>query len=173
MNFKQYIDKQISWSEKTFGPGKRDAGLIDHIKKELKEIINSPGDLEEWIDVIILAIDGAWRNGFLPEEIIYCLEQKQEKNILRKWPDWKTAPEGKAIEHIKTLYKIQVGGSHYRDNFPFCQPLQFFVKNNTPFDAGNVCKYVLRHNFKGGLEDLKKAKHYIEVMAYEHYGAEI
>lgn len=73
----------------------------------------------------------------------------------------------------QTPYNTQIGGNHYKDNFPFCQPLKFFVKNNIPFDAGNVCKYVLRHKFKNGIEDLKKAKHYIETMAFEHYGENI
>ena len=67
-------------------------------------------------------------------------------------------------------YKIQIGGSHYKENFPFCEPMQFFIKNKTPFDAASVCKYVLRHTFKNGIEDLEKAKHIIDAMIYEHYG---
>ena len=38
---------QAKWSEKTFGPGERTTGLIDHIRKELVEIEKDPHDLEE------------------------------------------------------------------------------------------------------------------------------
>lgn len=95
------IKRQIKFSSKVFGLGSRDAGIIDHIKKELIEIKDSPGDLDEWIDVVILAIDGAWRNGYSPDEILDAWNAKQTKNEKRKWPDYRTAEPGKAIEHIK------------------------------------------------------------------------
>jgi len=103
MDFKEIIEDQIEFSKKIFGPGyhNRDAGLIDHIKKELKEIEKAPGDIEEWIDVIILAIEGAWRNGYGPDDIEHMLIYKQEKNKKRQWPDWRTAEPCKAIEHIR------------------------------------------------------------------------
>jgi dATP/dGTP pyrophosphohydrolase len=96
-----HLYRQREWSEATFGPGNRDNGVIDHIRKELVEIEESPDDLSEWIDVVILALDGAWRNGFTPEQIADALEAKQAKNERRKWPDWRTAEPGKAIEHIR------------------------------------------------------------------------
>lgn len=101
MNLIKYIERQIEWSEKTFGPGDRTEGVIDHIKKELKEIQEDPTDVEEWVDVIILALDGAWRSGHMPWQITAKLLEKQGKNKQRKWPDWKTAEPGKAIEHIR------------------------------------------------------------------------
>jgi len=50
---------------------------------------------------VILAFDGAWRQGYSSEDIARALFRKQYKNELRKWPDWRTVPEGQAIEHIK------------------------------------------------------------------------
>lgn len=96
-----YLYRQREWSLKTFGPGPRTFGIIDHIRKELKEIEAEPSDLEEWVDVVILALDGAWRTGHSVEEIISLLHMKQEKNRNRVWPDWRTAPEDKAIEHVR------------------------------------------------------------------------
>jgi len=102
MNLWEYIHIQKNWSVKTFGPGDRTAGLLDHIKKELVEIEETQGqDLEEWIDVIILALDGAWRSGNSPLEIITAMIAKQKKNKARQWPDWRKATDGKAIEHIR------------------------------------------------------------------------
>ena len=89
------------WSEKTFGPGDRTKGVIDHIRKELAEIEAAPGDLEEWIDVIILAFDGAWRSGASPLQIVEALIAKQAKNEARTWPDWRSLPTDVAIEHIR------------------------------------------------------------------------
>lgn len=98
-----HIRRQIDFSFATFGPGPRTAGVIDHIRKELIEIEADPLDLGEWVDVIILAIDGAWRAGHEPEEIIAAIKAKQAKNEARAWPDWRTANTDKAIEHVRTL----------------------------------------------------------------------
>lgn len=42
------------------------------------------------------------------------------------------------------------------------QPIDFIEANNLNFNEGNVVKYVTRHKYKNGLEDLKKAKFYLE-----------
>lgn len=109
----QYIRKQIVWSLKTFGPGKRDTGIIDNIRKELIEIEDRPGDIMEWVDVIILALDGAWRNGHTSTGIIKALREKQSMNAARKWPDWKTSESGKAIGHIRNSVVCEVCGEWY------------------------------------------------------------
>jgi|SRR3990172_9228548 len=98
-----HLRHQKQWSEKTFGPGARTVGVIDHILKELVEIEAKPTDLSEWIDVVILALDGAWRSGHSPEDIVAGLIAKQAKNEARTWPDWRTAEPGKAIEHIRDV----------------------------------------------------------------------
>ncbi len=97
----EYLNRTKDFSEKTFGPGYRYRGILDHIKKEIKEIEADPSDLEEWVDIIILAFDGAWRSGADPQDIIDMIYYKQEKNEKRNWPDWRTVPLNKAIEHIK------------------------------------------------------------------------
>lgn len=94
-----HLKRQHEWSARTFGPGHRTAGVLDDIRKELCEIEESPLDLSEWIDVAILAFDGAWRAGYTPEEIATALVAKQTKNESRTWPDWRTMPSDKAIEH--------------------------------------------------------------------------
>jgi hypothetical protein len=97
-----HLHRQRSFSLKTFGPGDRAKGVTDHIERELIEIREDPKDLKEWIDVAILAFDGAWRSGATPEEIVAAFEAKQTKNENRKWPDWRTADPDKAIEHVRT-----------------------------------------------------------------------
>lgn len=100
-DFHAHLARQAAWSIRTFGPGDRAKGVVDHIRKELLEIEKTPGDLEEWIDVVILALDGAWRSGATPEQIVAAIVAKQTKNEKRNWPDWRTADPDKAIEHVK------------------------------------------------------------------------
>lgn len=98
-----YLQRQCEFSERTFGPPRGNgAGVIDHIRKELIEIEQNPDDLEEWIDVTMLALDGAWRAGHKPQQIIDALIAKLDKNEKRKWPDWRTADPNKAIEHDRS-----------------------------------------------------------------------
>ncbi|WP_290906303.1 dATP/dGTP pyrophosphohydrolase domain-containing protein [Aquabacterium sp.] len=98
----RHLRRQIDFSARTFGPGARTAGVCDHIRKELIEVQDDGGSLAEWIDVIILAFDGAWRCGATPEHIVSELVAKQTKNEGRRWPDWRTADPNKAIEHDRT-----------------------------------------------------------------------
>jgi hypothetical protein len=56
----------------------------------------------------------------------------------------------------------QVGGNHY-DKMKI-QPITFIVDNEIPFIEGNIIKYVCRWKDKGGVEDLKKAKHYLDIL---------
>lgn len=95
-----HLARQREWSRATFGPGARLAGLLDHIRKELKEIEDDPTDLGEWVDVMILALDGAWRAGWEPQQIVDAIKAKQARNEARTWPDWRTAAPDKAIEHV-------------------------------------------------------------------------
>lgn len=56
----------------------------------------------------------------------------------------------------------QIGGNHYK-LFPL-QPMVFFERHNIPFTVGNAMKYILRHKYKNGVEDLKKALHCVEFL---------
>lgn len=96
-----HLYRQRAFSRATFGPGQRTQGVCDHIRKELKEIEQAPSDLSEWVDVTLLALDGAWRAGYTPEQIAAGIAAKQDKNERRDWPDWRTADPDKAIEHVR------------------------------------------------------------------------
>lgn len=100
-DFEAHLYRQREWSEKTFGPGTRLKGVCDHIRKELIEV-EEDGTIKEWIDVVILALDGAWRSGATPQEIIDAMVAKQTKNENRIWPDWRTMSSDQAIEHDRS-----------------------------------------------------------------------
>lgn len=58
--------------------------------------------------------------------------------------------------------KKQIGGSHYKGFV--IQPVEFIYKNNIPFVEGNIIKYVCRHREKNGIQDLQKARHYLDML---------
>jgi hypothetical protein len=57
---------------------------------------------------------------------------------------------------------IQVAGDHYKA-MPI-QPVEFIHANNIPYCEANAIKYLCRWRKKGGIADLEKAKHYIELL---------
>jgi hypothetical protein len=62
----------------------------------------------------------------------------------------------------------QIGGDHYK-RFKI-QPVTFCMVNNIPFAEGNIIKYVVRHSFKNGAQDLDKAIHMLRLLKEETYG---
>lgn len=93
------LAKQAAWSKKTFGGGKRTKANLAHIRKELLEIEAKPDDLKEWIDVAMLAFDGAWRHGHRPWDVAYAYHDKLQTNMARKWPP--PVDENTPVEHIR------------------------------------------------------------------------
>jgi hypothetical protein len=57
-----------------------------------------------------------------------------------------------------TANATQTGGTHYQVSI---QPWDYIIANNLGYLEGNVIKYVTRYKNKGGVEDLKKAQHYL------------
>ena len=90
----------MAWSYTVHGPGKSTDRVLNHIQKELDEIRQDPDDLTEWIDVIILALNGASRRGFTPEQIEQELHSKLAKNKARQWPDYTTVPTNQPLEAL-------------------------------------------------------------------------
>lgn len=112
MDLVQHLVRQMAFSHATFGPGERTNGVVDHIRKELDEVVAAHGEAAEWVDVVILALDGltrrlAYVNGQRrdPDEVADAacrmIVGKQSRNEARDWPDWRTQSKDRAIEHIR------------------------------------------------------------------------
>ena len=56
----------------------------------------------------------------------------------------------------------QVGGKHYKHMK--IQPVEFLHANNIGYVEGAVIKYICRYKMKNGIEDLEKAKHFIDLL---------
>ena len=61
---------------------------------------------------------------------------------------------------------VQVGGTHYKEQD--IQPWDAIHAWGLGFFSGNVVKYVARHNQKGGVDDLRKARHYLDKLIELH-----
>ena len=55
---------------------------------------------------------------------------------------------------------VQHGGDHYKTKA--IQPWDFIISNNIGFLEVNAIKYLCRWRDKGGIQDLEKARHYID-----------
>ena len=72
-----------------------------------------------------------------------------------------TKEEHEEWERMSSLKK-QEGGDHYKKLV--IQPVQYIHANGIGYFEGNVIKYVSRWREKNGVQDLEKAKHYIELL---------
>ena len=61
-----------------------------------------------------------------------------------------------------TANEYQVGGSHYKGRD--LQPWDIITMFDLDFFEGSALKYLLRWRQKNGVEDLRKARHYIEYL---------
>lgn len=86
----------------------------------------------------------------------------------KAWQDYIDQTKDRiAFTEAKTklsAFDTQVGGDHYKKQGATMQPWAIIDAWGLDFYAGNVLKYILRHQYKDGVEDLKKARHYLDRM---------
>lgn len=74
---------------------------------------------------------------------------------------------GQTLDMTSNPLDVQISGSHYKRYK--IQPIEFIVANEIPFIEGNIIKYICRHKDKNGIEDLKKIKHYVDLLIEFEY----
>lgn len=79
------------------------------------------------------------------------------------------SPSQETIKETSPLEK-QEAGSHYKDMK--IQPVEYCHANKLGICESNIIKYISRYKNKNGLQDLKKAKHMIELLIELEYGSE-
>ena len=131
-DFHQHLTRQCAVSREKFGPNKRRKGVIAHIEEELKEIQEAQTQADvcnEWADVCILGMDGLLRavrewlrasfdpefpdqnyvNGEPTNEYVAAVSMtiildKQAKNELRDFGNWRDASDDKPINHKRGIH---------------------------------------------------------------------
>lgn len=99
MDISHLVQHQKDWSSHEFGEGLLTERVLKHIEKEIAEVRAKPEDLGEWIDIVLLALDGAWRTGASSLDIQQALVDKLAINEGRKWQ--KPADENEPFEHVR------------------------------------------------------------------------
>lgn len=74
--------------------------------------------------------------------------------------EWCPACAVERMQALKAAKDTQVGGDHYAKRE--IQPWDIIDCYGLDFYAGNALKYLLRYRDKNGVEDLKKARHYLD-----------
>ena len=101
-------------------------------------------------------------------------EQAYEKERERRRLDLelqKAAGLRNANSTAADAMSVQHGGAHYKNMA--IQPAEYCSVNDIGFLPGSGIKYLSRYRDKNGLEDIKKAKHFCEMIARLEYGVEI
>ena len=65
-------------------------------------------------------------------------------------------------DRLLSSLTTQVGGTHYKEFV--IQPVEFCFVNNIPYLEATAIKYLCRWRNKGGIQDLEKAKHFIDLL---------
>lgn len=68
-------------------------------------------------------------------------------------------PKNQAQEN--NLKKDPINPSYYTKGI---EVTKFAQSHGLSFAEGNIIKYIVRHKFKNGLEDLKKAEKYLQLL---------
>lgn len=89
------------------------------------------------------------------ERLEFAMATHDEETIKQAIQDFR-----QAMQQQTTANETQVGGDHYKAK-PI-QPWDFIAANQLGYFEGNIVKYVSRWRDKGGINDLKKARHYLD-----------
>lgn len=71
------------------------------LKNQIEAVASDPTDIKGWARLVSYSVGGFLNAGGKQTDILPMLFAKQEKNFGRNWPDWRTAPKDKAIEHVR------------------------------------------------------------------------
>lgn len=81
--------------------------------------------------------------------------------------EWDKARSGVAAKEKERALDKQIGGDHYKGMK--MQPIEFIMANDLSYCEANAIKYICRHHLKGGVQDIDKAIHYLELLKETKY----
>jgi hypothetical protein len=165
--YQQYTHSKnviICFSDKENYRKKLDSTYKSYRKKIRKPIAYAP--LRDWIKknyqwVSFPNLEGDDVLGLLASGV-----HKTNNVIISGDKDMRTIPTWHCF--IGDVLEEQIGGNHYKDRFEI-EPAEFILKNRLDFPTGCIIKYLLRHPFKNGKEDLLKAKQYLDMIIARDY----
>lgn len=98
----------------------------------------------------------------LKEELTYLAKKEADDDTLNLFNE-------RVARLMERTKPDPVNPTHY-SRWPI-EPIEFITANNLDFLRGNVIKYIMRYDAKGGVEDLRKARFYLDKLI-EQQGVE-
>ena len=89
-------------------------------------------------------------------------EERHEPPAIVEAPNAFTVRKDMMDHHKPRALDVQEGGGHYKGMA--IQPFEYIHANGIGFAEGCVVKYVSRWRTKGGVEDLRKARHFLDLL---------
>lgn len=95
-----FWNEHAEWSQQTFGSDQErgPVGPLNHLAKEVQEALESPHDLNEYADLLLLTFDATRRAGFSHSSLVSAAWNKLERNRQREWQ--KPNADG-SVEHVR------------------------------------------------------------------------
>jgi hypothetical protein len=116
----RFYGKLTDWSEKTFGPAalRSPFGPLKHAMKEVEEAILAPGDIEEYVDILHLLFDAAWRAGVPYHRIMWSGEHQFLMDMQALLGDLLYQPDEAVFQQaITTLFAAAFAAGFTREQF--------------------------------------------------------
>ena len=136
-------------------------------REELPKLkLPSEEDMKDSLDRWVTSLAGA-KIVYIPKEgyeVPNNLKQTDfAREVMRKYGRLDTEKTlSNTNENVEAVMKDKPYTPHYQSKK--IQPLEYILANDLDFCEGNVVKYVTRYKEKNGMEDLLKAKDYLETI---------
>lgn len=127
------------WVKRTIQPGEEQPDPLAGMQVRFADAVDDTADPDQLASETLSALGWTFDG--------QCWVQPEQVN----WPTG-----------TQSALDIQHGGDHYK-GFTI-QPVEFIHANNLPFIEGNCIKYLMRWREKGGVKDLDKVKHYVDLL---------
>lgn len=98
IDIRKLAAEQAKWADETFGSHRDPRPTLQHLQREVIEVMDSPYDAEEYADCFLLVMDAARRAGF---DIEYLLQAATAKYIVNTNRTWATPDADGVMEHVK------------------------------------------------------------------------
>lgn len=133
--------------------------LIDRIPK---------GDLsEKYLTASMAFMQGFdWDDTSYPNEWNTAYRKVSDEAVRALRPECVIIDDPVQPDEPSSALDVQEGGDHYRKLK--IQPIEYIYANNLGFCEGNIVKYITRWRDKGGVQDLDKVQHYVELLKELH-----
>ena len=97
-NFQPLQDSITAWADSVFGKDRKPESILQHLKKEIEELLEDPSSLEEYADVGILWLNAAKKAGYDVDDLYFAIVGKMWVNKCRKWGKM---DENGVVEHLR------------------------------------------------------------------------